>query len=57
MCWYLNLFITPLLIGYIQVPIPIHHYKHSTGYPGATKCFTIVDRELQGVIRNIKEAM
>ena len=35
----------------------IHHHSHSTGYPVSPKCFTIVDRESQGVTRNIKEAM
>ena len=36
---------------------PIHHHGHSTGHQVSSKCFTIVDREVQGVTRNIKVAM
>ena len=35
----------------------MHHHSHSTGNPVSSKCFTLVDRESQGVTRKIKEAM
>ena len=40
----------------IILGLPPHH-SHSTGHPASPECFTIVDRESQGVTRNIKEAM
>ena len=42
-------------VGTSQGPIP--HHSHSRGHPVSPKCFTIVDREVQAVTRNIKEAM
>ena len=41
--------------GTPQAPSPIHHHSHSTGQPVSPKCFSIVDRESQGVTRNIKD--
>ena len=42
---------------HLWAPSPIHHHSHSTGQPVSPKCFTIVDKESQGVTRNIKETM
>ena len=42
---------------HLRVPSPIHHHSHSTGHPVSPMCFTIVDRELQWVTWNIKQAM
>ena len=36
---------------------PIPHNSHSTGHSVSPECFTIVDKEVQGVTRNIREAM
>ena len=36
---------------------PIHHHSHTKGHPVISQCFTMVDREYQGVTRTIKEAM
>ena len=36
---------------------PIHLHTTITGHPISPECFTIVDREVQGLTRNIKEAM
>ena len=36
---------------------PIHYHNNSTGHLVSPECFTIVDREPQGVTRNMKEAM
>ena len=36
---------------------PIHHHSHTTVHPVNSECFTIADRESQGVSRTIKEAM
>ena len=36
---------------------PFHYHSHSTGHLVSSECFTIVDRDLQVVFRNIKEAM
>ena len=36
---------------------PIHHQSCSTGHTVSPECFTIVDKESQGVTRNIKEVM
>ena len=44
------------LNNHLSTPSPIHQHSHSTG-PSKPTCFIIVDRESQGVIRNIKEAM
>ena len=43
--------------GTPQGPSPTHHHSHSTGCPVSPECFTTVERESQGVTRNIKEAM
>ena len=40
---------------HLMAPFPIHHHSHSTGHPVNPKCFTLVDRELQGITRNIKK--
>ena len=40
-----------------RAPSPIHHHSNSTGHLISPKCFTIVDREPQGVTRNIKKVM
>ena len=42
---------------HLRVPSPIHHHSNSTGHLFSSECFTIVDREPQGVTSNIKEAM
>ena len=42
---------------HLTAPSPIHLHPTSTGYPVSPDCFSIVDREAQGMIRNIKEAM
>ena len=42
---------------YLRAPSPIHHQSHNVGHPVNSECFTIGDRESQGVIRTIKEAM
>ena len=36
---------------------PVHQHNNTTGHPVSPDCFTIVHRESQGNIRNIKEAM
>ena len=35
----------------------MHHHSQSTEHPVSPECFTILDRESQGVSRNIKETM
>ena len=42
---------------HLKDPSPIHHHCNSTGHPVSPECFTIVNREPQGVTRNIKEAV
>ena len=42
---------------HLRVPSSSHHHSSSTGHPVSPECFTIVDREPQGVTRKIKEAM
>ena len=42
---------------HLRAPSHTHHHSHSTGHPVSPKSFTIDDRVLQGVTRNIKEAM
>ena len=42
---------------HLRAPSPIHQHSHSTRHPVSLNCSTIVDRESQGVTRNIKEAM
>ena len=42
---------------HLRAPSYIHYHCHSTGHPISPKYFMIVDRESQGVTRNIKEAM
>ena len=42
---------------HLRAPSPTHPHSHSTGYPVSPECFTIVDREAQGVTRNMMEAM
>ena len=42
---------------HLRAPSPIHHDSQSTGHSVNPECLTIVERESQGVIRNIKEAM
>ena len=42
---------------HLRTPSPIHQYSHYTGHHVSPNCFTIVNREAQGVTRNIKEAM
>ena len=40
-----------------MAPSPIHHHSYTTGHSVNPECFAIVDRESQGVTRNIKESM
>ena len=40
-----------------KAPSPIYLHTYSTGHPFSPECFSIVDREAQGMARNIKEAM
>ena len=42
---------------HLMASSPIHHHSHTAGHLVNPKCFTIMDRESQGVTRNIKEAM
>ena len=42
---------------YLKAPSPIHMHTPTTGHPVSPDCFTILDRESQGLTRNIKEAM
>ena len=42
---------------HLRAPSPIYHHGHTTGHPINQECFTRVERELQGIIRTIKEAM
>ena len=42
---------------HFKPPSPIHLHTTSTGHPGSADCFSIVDRESQGMVRNLKEAM
>ena len=42
---------------HLRAQSPIHHYSYTTGYPVNLGCFTVVNRESQGVTRTIKEAM
>ena len=42
---------------HLRAPSLIHQHSQTTGHPVNLKCFTVVDRESQGVTRTIKEAM
>ena len=42
---------------HLKAPSPIHLQTSTTGHPVSPDCLTIVDREAQGLTRNIKEAM
>ena len=42
---------------HLRPPSPIHQHSNTTEHPVSPDCFTIVHRESQGNIRNIKEAM
>ena len=42
---------------HLRAPSPKHYHSHTMGHPVNPECFTIVDRESQGISRNIKEAM
>ena len=42
---------------HLKAPSLIHLHTTTTGHPVTPECFTIVDREAQGLTRNIKEAM
>ena len=42
---------------YLKAPSPIHLHTSTTGHPVSPDCFTIVEREAQGLTRNIKDAM
>ena len=42
---------------HLKAPLPIHLHTSSTGHPVSPDCFSIVDREAQGMARNIKETM
>ena len=42
---------------HLKAPSPIHMHTSTTGHPVSPDCFTIVDRESQGLTRSIKEAM
>ena len=42
---------------HLKSPSPIHLHTTSTGHPVSPDCFSIVDRESQATVRNIKKAM
>ena len=42
---------------HLKPPSPIHLHTSATGCPVSPECFSIVDRESQGLARNTKEAM
>ena len=42
---------------HLKAPSPIHLHTSATGHPVSPECFSIMDRESQGLTRNIKEAM
>ena len=42
---------------HLKAPSPIHLHSSTTGHPVNPDHFTIIDREPQGNIKNIKEAM
>ena len=42
---------------HLKATSPIHLHTSTSGHPVSSECFSIVDREAQGLIRNIKEAM
>ena len=42
---------------HLRAPSAIHHHSQTTGHPVNLECFTVVDRESQGVTRTIKKAM
>ena len=42
---------------HLKAPSPIHLHASSIGCPVSPECFSIVDREAQGMPRKIKEAM
>ena len=42
---------------HLKAPSPIPLHTSSTGHPVSPECFSVVDREAQGMARNIKEAM
>ena len=41
----------------LKAPSPIHLHTSSAGHPVSPECFSIVDREAQGLARNMKKAM
>ena len=42
---------------HLKAPSPIHLHTTTTGHPVSPDCFSTVDRESQGMVWNIKEAM
>ena len=42
---------------HLKAPSPIQLHTSSTGHQVIPECFSIVDREAQGLARNLKEAM
>ena len=42
---------------HLKAPSPIHLHTSTTGHPVSPESFTIVDREAQGLTRNVTEAM
>ena len=42
---------------HLKAPSPIHLHTTTTGHPVSPYCFSVVDRDSQGMVRNIKEAM
>ena len=42
---------------HLKAPSSIHLHTSTTGHPVSPECFIIVDREAQGLTRNIKEAI
>ena len=42
---------------HLKAPSPIHLHTSPMGHPVSSECFSIVDRESQGMARNSKEAM
>ena len=42
---------------HLKAPSPMHLHTSTIGHSVSPECFTIVDREAQGLTRNIKEAM
>ena len=42
---------------HLKAPSPIHLHTSTSGHPISPECFSIVDREVQGLTRNIKDIM